>query len=127
MYLYQALPWKLISNYLCIHFVRYAISTCICTTLSQLATSKLEFLLVIGFNICSMLYTKSLGTKNKTWGLCLMMKQGFILKIHRAFPSSKLSAHDLMIRIGFHLETTTTVSPGMFIISFLPVRLISIT
>ena len=95
MYLYQALPWKLISNYLCIHFVRYAISTCICTTLSQLATSKLEFLLVIGFNICSMLYTKSLGTKNKTWGLCLMMKQGFILKIHRAFPSSKLSAHDL--------------------------------
>lgn len=65
MYLYQALPWKLISNYLCIHFVRYAISTCICTTLSQLATSKLEFLLVIGFNICSMLYTQSLELKIK--------------------------------------------------------------
>jgi len=79
MYLYQALPWKLISNYLCIHFVRYAISTCICTTLSQLATSKLEFLLVIGFNICSMLYTQSLGTKNKTWDISSFYICGVVL------------------------------------------------
>jgi hypothetical protein len=35
-----------------------------------------------------------------------MMKQGFIQKKnHRASPACNLFTHDLMILIGFHLET----------------------
>ena len=91
MCLYKVLPWKLISMltfcslcYLDMYLYHFVTT---CNIKTWISISNLFPYMFYA------LYTK-FGIK-KTWGLCLMMKQGFILKIHRAFPSSKLSAHDL--------------------------------